>query len=122
MPRTVKRQQRTDGTGISNHPLDEEIRRQDMLPARGRRRSGRRGTDRPTEPAPARRRGRGEGSDQDVPVSTRADSTVSARAAIAGYGQHERLGSPANPEFTKTTAAPGTKTSARKHNRRMRSR
>jgi len=55
-------------------------------------------------------------------VSTRADSTVSARAAIAGYGPHERLGSPANPEFTKTTAAPGTKTSARKHNRRMRSR
>lgn len=121
MPRTVKRQQRTDGTGISNHPLDEEIRRQDMLPARGRRRSGR-GTDRPTEPAPARRRGRGEGPDQDIPVSTRADSTVSARAAIAGYGPHERLGSPANPEFTKATAAPGAKTSARKHNRRMRSR
>jgi hypothetical protein len=112
---------RTDRTGISNRPLEEEIGRQDRLPARGRRRSGR-GTDRPTEPAPARRRGRGEPSDQEVPVSTRADSAVGPRPAVAGYGRHARLGSPVNPEFTKTTAAPGTKTSARKHNRRMRAR
>src|SRR6266511_3346678 len=69
---------RTDRTGISNRPLEEEIGRQDRLPARGRRRSGR-GTDRPTEPAPARRRGRSETSDQEVPVSTRADSAVGPR-------------------------------------------
>jgi len=63
-----------------------------------------------------------ETSDQEVPVSTRADSAVGPRPDVAGYGQRARLGSPANPEFTKTTAAPGTKTSARKHNRRMRAR
>ena len=85
MATAVKRQLATHATGISNHPLDEEIRRQEKVPARGRRKSPG-GTDRPTEPAPARRRGRDEGPDQEVPVT------------------------------------PGTKTSARKHNRRLRSR
>jgi hypothetical protein len=121
MARAMKRQQATHRTGISNHPLDEEIRRQEKVPARGLRKSPG-GTDRPTEPAPARRRGRDEGPDQEVPVSTRADPTPSARPSIAAYGQQARPGSPANPGFTNTTATPGTKTSARKHNRRLRSR
>jgi hypothetical protein len=120
MARAVKRQHATHGTGISNHPLDEEIGRQAKVPARGRRKSPG-GTDRPTEPAPARRRGRDEGPDQEVPVSTRAEPTASARPSIAAYGQQARPGSPANPGFN-TTATPRTKTSARKHNRRLRSR
>lgn len=121
MAKAVKRQQATHGTGISNHPLDEEIRRQQKVPARGRRKSAV-GTDRPTEPAPARRRGRDEAPDQEVPVSTRANRTTSARPSIAAYRQQARPGSPAKPGFTNTTPTPGTKTSARKHNRRLRSR
>jgi hypothetical protein len=45
------------GTGIANHPLDEELRRQRQLPPRGYRKRGTR-VDRPVEPAPVPRRGR----------------------------------------------------------------
>jgi hypothetical protein len=92
-------------SGITNRPAGEELRNQERVPARGRRKSG----DRPMAPAPVRQRGR-----RAEPTVDAQPSTTPAARPVAAYGRR----APANARATKSTTGPGERAPVRKPNRR----